>query len=81
MPLSTVIGLFRATQVRIPGSMLIQMGAKIVLQQTQSNFEEMLSLSVTAGRCALNIVERCSTIEEMPTDLDDAIKKLERFVE
>ncbi|RXW13214.1 hypothetical protein EST38_g12637, partial [Candolleomyces aberdarensis] len=46
-------------------------------RQTQSNFNEMLSLSSTAGEFALSIVERCSASQELPPNLDDAVKKLE----
>jgi hypothetical protein len=39
----------------------------------------MLSLSTTAGEFALSIVERCSTLQVLPPNLDDAVKKLERY--
>ncbi|KAJ2924981.1 hypothetical protein H1R20_g12112, partial [Candolleomyces eurysporus] len=49
-------------------------------RQTQSNFNEMLSLSSTAGEFVLRIVEHCSVFQELPPNLDNAIKKLERYV-
>jgi hypothetical protein len=39
----------------------------------------MLSLSTTAGDFALSIVERCSTLQVLPPNLDDAVKRLERY--
>ncbi|KAJ2918757.1 hypothetical protein MD484_g1709, partial [Candolleomyces efflorescens] len=47
-------------------------------RQTQSNFDEMQSLSRTAGEFVISIAERCSTFQEIPSNLDDAVKKLER---
>ncbi|KAJ2918700.1 hypothetical protein MD484_g1687, partial [Candolleomyces efflorescens] len=58
------------------------LGAVLVLsqaaRQTQSNFDEMLSLSRTAAEVVITIAERCATIREIPPDLEDAVKKLER---
>ncbi|KAJ2918701.1 hypothetical protein MD484_g1686, partial [Candolleomyces efflorescens] len=46
-------------------------------RQTQSNFDEMRSLSQTAGEFIISIAERCSTFRDTPPNLDDAVKKLE----
>ncbi|KAJ2914732.1 hypothetical protein MD484_g5668, partial [Candolleomyces efflorescens] len=57
------------------------LGAVLVMsqaaRQTQSNYEGMLALSTTAGEFALSIVERCSTLQVLPKNLDGAVKKLE----
>ncbi|KAJ2918703.1 hypothetical protein MD484_g1683, partial [Candolleomyces efflorescens] len=57
------------------------LGAVLVLsqaaRQTQSNFDEMQSLSRTAAEVVVSIAERCATFQRIPPELEIAVKKLD----